>query len=190
MCSGIVVTSLGLSLAVSFGVKEEPGKGRPARALDDVRPKPQQALDAAQPPRHATARQESARASPRSSALLVAHHHGDHVAPHVLVEPGPRSTAAQATEGEPLSCAAAGLMALGNRAVRSSAARAAAAILGPERVHRPPPWKERIMVTCPRCGNPAILMASEEFQLLDCEFCDDVIDVSDQELPELEPEPV
>jgi hypothetical protein len=26
-------------------------------------------------------------------------------------------------------------------------------------------------------------MASEEFQLLDCEFCDDVIDVSDQDLP-------
>lgn len=47
------------------------------------------------------------------------------------------------------------------------------------------------MVTCPRCGNPAICMASEEFQLLDCEFCDDVIDLSliDQELPELEPEP-
>jgi ribosomal protein S27E len=43
------------------------------------------------------------------------------------------------------------------------------------------------MVTCPRCGNPAILMASEEFKLLDCEFCDDVIDVSDlQPLPELE----
>jgi hypothetical protein len=32
------------------------------------------------------------------------------------------------------------------------------------------------MVTCPRCGNPAILMASNEFKLLDCEFCDDVID--------------
>jgi hypothetical protein len=34
-------------------------------------------------------------------------------------------------------------------------------------------------------------MASEEFQLLDCEFCDDVIDLSliDLELPELEPEP-
>jgi hypothetical protein len=45
------------------------------------------------------------------------------------------------------------------------------------------------MVTCPRCGNSAILMASEEFKLLDCEFCDDVIDVSDLELPELEPEP-
>ena len=45
------------------------------------------------------------------------------------------------------------------------------------------------MVTCPRCGNPAILMTSEEFQLLDCEFCDDVIDVSDLELPELQPEP-
>ena len=45
------------------------------------------------------------------------------------------------------------------------------------------------LVTCPRCGNAAIFMASEEFQLLDCEFCDDVIDVSDQELPELEPEP-
>ena len=48
------------------------------------------------------------------------------------------------------------------------------------------------MMTCPRCGNPAILMASEEFKLLDCEFCcDDVIDLSliDQELPELEPEP-
>jgi hypothetical protein len=28
-------------------------------------------------------------------------------------------------------------------------------------------------------------MASEEFSLLDCEFCDDVIDLSDQELPEL-----
>jgi hypothetical protein len=26
------------------------------------------------------------------------------------------------------------------------------------------------MMTCPRCGNPAILMASEEFRLLDCEF--------------------
>ena len=45
------------------------------------------------------------------------------------------------------------------------------------------------MVTCPRCGHPAIYMASEEFQLLDCEFCDDVIDVSDQVLPELEPAP-
>ena len=45
------------------------------------------------------------------------------------------------------------------------------------------------MVTCPRCGNPAILMASEEFQLLDCEFYDDVIDLSDLELPELEPAP-
>ena len=45
------------------------------------------------------------------------------------------------------------------------------------------------MVTCPRCGNPAIYMASEEFKLLDCEFCDDVIDMSDQELPELEPTP-
>jgi hypothetical protein len=45
------------------------------------------------------------------------------------------------------------------------------------------------MVTCPRCGNPAILMASEEFQLLDCAFCDDVIDLSDQELPELAPAP-
>jgi hypothetical protein len=32
-------------------------------------------------------------------------------------------------------------------------------------------------------------MVSEEFELLDCEFCDDVIDVSDQELPELELEP-
>jgi hypothetical protein len=33
-------------------------------------------------------------------------------------------------------------------------------------------------------------MVSEEFRLLDCEFCD-VIDLSliDQELPELEPEP-
>jgi hypothetical protein len=38
----------------------------------------------------------------------------------------------------------------------------------------------------PRCGNPAIVMASDEFKLLDCEFCDDVIDVSDHELPELE----
>ena len=45
------------------------------------------------------------------------------------------------------------------------------------------------MVTCPRCGNPAILMASDEFTLLDCEFCDDVIDLSDLELPELEPTP-
>lgn len=45
------------------------------------------------------------------------------------------------------------------------------------------------MVSCPRCGNLAILMASEEFQLLDCEFCDDVIDMSDLELPELKPEP-
>ena len=45
------------------------------------------------------------------------------------------------------------------------------------------------MVTCPRCGNAAILMASEEFSLLDCEFCDDVIDVTDQELSELEPAP-
>ena len=34
------------------------------------------------------------------------------------------------------------------------------------------------MMTCPRCGTPAILMASEEFKLLDCEFCDDVIDLS------------
>jgi hypothetical protein len=34
-------------------------------------------------------------------------------------------------------------------------------------------------------------MVSEEFRLLDCEFCDDVIDLSllDQELPELEPAP-
>ena len=45
------------------------------------------------------------------------------------------------------------------------------------------------MTTCPRCGYPAILMTSEEFQLLDCEFCDDVIDLSYQELPELEPAP-
>jgi hypothetical protein len=45
------------------------------------------------------------------------------------------------------------------------------------------------MMTCPRCGNGAILMTSDEFQLLDCEFCDDIIDLSDQELPELEPEP-
>jgi hypothetical protein len=45
------------------------------------------------------------------------------------------------------------------------------------------------MTTCPRCGNPAILMASDEFKLLDCEFCDDVIDLSGQELPELELEP-
>jgi hypothetical protein len=49
--------------------------------------------------------------------------------------------------------------------------------------------KERTMMTCPRCGNPAILMASEEFKLLDCEFCDDVIEVSGLELLELEPEP-
>jgi hypothetical protein len=82
-----------------------------------------------------------------------------------------------------------GRTALGKRAVRSSAARAAAAILEVRPVHRHPPWKERTMMTCPRCGNPAILMASEEFKLLDCEFCDDVIDLSDQELPELEPEP-
>jgi hypothetical protein len=33
-------------------------------------------------------------------------------------------------------------------------------------------------------------MVSEEFRLLDCEFCDDVIDVSDQELSEPEPAPV
>jgi hypothetical protein len=65
----------------------------------------------------------------------------------------------------------------------------AAAILGPDRVTRHPPWKERTMVTCPRCRYPAILMASDEFKLLDCEFCDDVIDVSDHELPELELEP-
>ena len=45
------------------------------------------------------------------------------------------------------------------------------------------------MTTCPRCGYPAILMVSEEFQLLDCEFCDDVIDLRDQELPELETAP-
>jgi hypothetical protein len=45
------------------------------------------------------------------------------------------------------------------------------------------------MMTCPRCGNPAILMTSEEFQLLDCKFCDDVIDLSYQELPEPEPVP-
>jgi hypothetical protein len=45
------------------------------------------------------------------------------------------------------------------------------------------------MMTCPRCGHAAILMVSEEFQLLDCEFCDDVIGLSDQELPELEPAP-
>jgi hypothetical protein len=40
---------------------------------------------------------------PRPTANLVAHHHGDHVAPHGLVEPGPRSTAAQAAEGESAS---------------------------------------------------------------------------------------
>jgi hypothetical protein len=45
------------------------------------------------------------------------------------------------------------------------------------------------MVTCPRCGHPALFMASEEFQLLDCEVCDDVIDLSDLELPALEPAP-
>ncbi|HEY7605992.1 MAG TPA: hypothetical protein VID07_04320 [Actinomycetes bacterium] len=45
------------------------------------------------------------------------------------------------------------------------------------------------MLTCPRCGHPAILMVSEEFRLLDCEFCDDVIDLSDLELPVLEPAP-
>jgi hypothetical protein len=45
------------------------------------------------------------------------------------------------------------------------------------------------MMTCPRCGNPAILMASDEFELLDCELCDDVIDLSGLELPELEPAP-
>jgi transcription elongation factor Elf1 len=56
-------------------------------------------------------------------------------------------------------------------------------------VHRHPPWKEPTMMTCPRCGNPAILMTSEEFQLLDCKFCDDVIDLSYQELPEPEPVP-
>jgi hypothetical protein len=32
-------------------------------------------------------------------------------------------------------------------------------------------------------------MASEEFKLLDCEFCDDVIDLSDLELSEPEPAP-
>jgi hypothetical protein len=98
-------------------------------------------------------------------------------------------SAGQAAGGEPAFWAAAGRTALGKRPVRPSAARAAAAILGPDRVHRHPPWKEKTMLTCPRCGNPAILMASEEFKLLDCEFCDDVIDVSDQELPELEFEP-
>jgi ribosomal protein S27E len=45
------------------------------------------------------------------------------------------------------------------------------------------------MVTCPHCGNSAILMVSEEFRLLDCELCDDVIDLSDLGLLELEPEP-
>ncbi|HET9558977.1 MAG TPA: lysine biosynthesis protein LysW [Actinomycetota bacterium] len=45
------------------------------------------------------------------------------------------------------------------------------------------------MMTCPRCGNPAILMTSEEFKLLDCELCDDVIEVSGLELVELEPAP-
>ena len=79
--------------------------------------------------------------------------------------------------------------ALGERPVRPSASRVAAAILEPHRVARHPPWKESTMVTCPRCGNPAILMASDEFKLLDCGFCDDVIDVSDHELPELELEP-
>jgi hypothetical protein len=88
---------------------------------------------------------------------------------------------------EPAACAAAGRMALGERPVRPSAARPAAAILDPDR--STVEGKERTMVTCPRCGNPAILMTSEEFQLLDCEFCDDVIDVSDLELPELQPEP-
>jgi hypothetical protein len=95
----------------------------------------------------------------------------------------------QAAGGEPAFRAAEGRTALGNRPVRPSAARAAAAILGARPVHRHLPWKEKTMLTCPRCGNPAILMASEEFKLLDCEFCDDVIDVSDQELPELELEP-
>ena len=38
-------------------------------------------------------------------------------------------------------------------------------------------------MTCPRCGNPAIYMASEEFKLLDCEFCDDVIDVRTRSCP-------
>jgi hypothetical protein len=45
------------------------------------------------------------------------------------------------------------------------------------------------MVTCPRCGNPAICMVSEEFKLLDCEFCDDIIDLGDLELPEPERNP-
>jgi hypothetical protein len=78
---------------------------------------------------------------------------------------------------------------LRKRTVRPSAPPAGAAILEPDRSTGTPPWKERTMMTCPRCGNPAILMASDEFKLLDCEFCDDVIDLSDQELPELEPAP-
>src|SRR5678815_2238009 len=65
-------------------------------------------------PRQATAGQESARAPPRSTALLVAHHHGDHLPFHVLVEPSPRSTAAQATEGEPASVWPWGRTALGS----------------------------------------------------------------------------
>ena len=40
-----------------------------------------------------------------------------------------------------------------------------------------------------RDGAP-IVELSDEFKLLDCEFCDDVIDLSDLELPELEPAPV
>jgi hypothetical protein len=45
-------------------------------------------------------------------------------------------------------------------------------------------------MNCPRCGNEAIYMSSEEFKLLDCEFCDDVIDLSVlEDLPEFELEP-
>ena len=79
-------------------------------------------------------------------------------------------------------------MALENGLVRPSATRAVAAILGPDRPPAPAVEGED-HGELPTLRNPAIYMASEEFQLLDCEFCDDVIDVSGQELPELEPAP-
>ena len=46
------------------------------------------------------------------------------------------------------------------------------------------------MLTCPRCGNPAEYLADEVFSLLRCEFCGDVLDVTDGELvapPEPQP---
>ena len=38
------------------------------------------------------------------------------------------------------------------------------------------------MLTCPRCGNDAEYLADDVFSLLRCEFCDDVIDATDEVL--------